>query len=495
MADVISYASNHSDSTFNFDEIERTIKSGYQNNAHENGSVAKPAKPAKTIFEEDIYPFIPETVYDSLPQILKDACEAFTGRERDVFLTSALSVISGGLHNVFGYYSGEIVFPNVYGFIIAPPASGKGSMKYAKQLGDCYHDYLYNNSREAQKEFNKEKRLFDRRLRKAKTEGEVEQLIEPTAPKFNLFFIPADTSSAMLIRHLQDNNGLGCICETEADTLTNALKQDWGGYSDILRKGFHAEVISKSRITDLEYSEIKEPKFSLAITGTPSQMDSLLTSVKDGLFSRFLFYSFKSDLVWKPTYTPEITKSKKDLFADFSAKLCEKFKSNSSMKFNMTPLQGDELDRRFHEGLEYNKVRYSDEVGSTSFRLGLMCFKIAMVLTALRSDDQEITCSDEDFETAMCLIEKVYMPHGLIMLKTFDKGNKTLTTVEQNLLDWMPIDKQFRRAEISEESKRLEISDRSLSDILRKFIDLKYLVRIKNGVYTVTDKVTLAQEF
>ena len=84
-----------------------------------------------------------------LTETLKVACEVFEGRERDVFLTTALSVISGGLHNVQGAHDQEKQHPNLFAFIVAPPASGKGSMKYAKQLGDCYHDYLLATSKDA----------------------------------------------------------------------------------------------------------------------------------------------------------------------------------------------------------------------------------------------------------------------------------------------------------------------------------------------------------
>ena len=67
----------------------------------------------------------------------------------------------------------------------------------------------------------------------------------------------------MLIKHLEDNDGMGAIVESEADTLSGTLKQDWGGYSDILRNAFHGETITKSRVTGMEYSEIKSPKFSM----------------------------------------------------------------------------------------------------------------------------------------------------------------------------------------------------------------------------------------
>ena len=109
-------------------------------------------------------------------------------------------------------------------------------------------------------------------MKKAKTDQAIEALIEPEEPKAKMFFIPGDTSSSMIIKHLEDNEGMGCICETEADALTNALKQEWGGFSNIIRKGFQAEVISQSRKTNLEYSEIKQPKFSLALTGTPKSI-------------------------------------------------------------------------------------------------------------------------------------------------------------------------------------------------------------------------------
>jgi hypothetical protein len=484
--ETIRFASNYTCSSFDINEIEKTTKSAYENNVSEYGTFAKSAKSAKTILKQEENPFIPETVYSSLPQTLKDACDVFTGRERDVFLTSALSVLSGGFYNVQGYYSNEIVFPNLFSFVVAPPASGKGSMKYAKQLGDCYHNFLLSESKEALKIYKKEKLLFDRKLKKAKTDQEIEELIEPKPPKVNVFFIPADTSSSMLIKHLEDNDGLGCICETETDTISNALSKEWGGYSDILRKGFHAEVISKSRVKDLEYCEITEPKFSLTITGTPNQMDSLITSIEDGLFSRFLFYSFTSEPIWNATYTLKITNSKKEIFSNFSTILCDKFKSNEKQIFYMSEKQGNKLDKTFSDALNHNTSNYSSHVSGLTFRLGLMTFKIAMVLSALRSNESEIYCSDEDFETAICLVEKVYMPHSINMLNKYDKSNTSLTVVEQKLLEWMPDDRNFKRSEISEEASKLEISDRTLSDILKKFINLNKIKKIKNGLYART---------
>ena len=103
--DTYNYAYSYSDDSFTENEIESTIKSAYENNVNENGSARQTAISAKDeVVEvvEDSSPMIPEYIYEALPKTLRDACNVFDGRKRDVFLTSALSVISGGLHNVHG---------------------------------------------------------------------------------------------------------------------------------------------------------------------------------------------------------------------------------------------------------------------------------------------------------------------------------------------------------------------------------------------------------
>lgn len=486
MNDVISYAYSYSNNTLTKEEIERTIKSAYENNVNEKGSIAKPAKPAKLQSDkkQEITPFIPNRIYDTLPPTLKEACNVFKERERDVFFTSALSIISGGLHNVSGLYANNKVFPNLFSIIIAPPASGKGVMKYSKQLGDCYHDFLLNQSREVLKEYKKEKRIFDLKVKKAKTDQAIEALIEPEEPKSKMFFIPGDTSSSMIVKHLEDNDGMGCICETEADALTNALKQEWGGFSNIIRKGFQAEIISQSRKTNLEYSEIKQPKFSLALTGTPNQLDLLMTSVQDGLFSRCLFYSFNAEPKWKTTYTSALSKSNEEIFEEYSEDLCDKFKSDTTQKFTMTEEQGLKLDNTFEELLRHNTALYDENITGIVIRLGQMCYKIAMTLTAIRSDNTEITCSDDDFDSAMCLVKEVYLIHGTNMLNRLTKTSKTLNSTQRALYDWIITQDAFKRSEIAKEASLLGVKDRTLSEILKQFQNLELIEKLSHGVYT-----------
>src|SRR5574337_1477329 len=81
-------------------------------------------------------PHIPDFVYQYLPEPLKTACKKFRNkRERDVFLTTAIVVISGIIAKVEGRYDGKIVYSPLFCFIVAPPANDKNSIVLAKALG------------------------------------------------------------------------------------------------------------------------------------------------------------------------------------------------------------------------------------------------------------------------------------------------------------------------------------------------------------------------
>ena len=115
-----------------------------------------------------------------------------------------------------------------------------------------------------------------------------------------------------------------------------------------------------------------------------------------------------------------------------------------------------------------------------------MCYKIAMTLSAVRSDDTEIICSDEDFNTAMYLVKEVYLVHAINMLNRITKTSKKLNTTQTALYNWIENRDTFKRAEISEQANLLGVKDRTLSDILKRFIKLKLIEKVSHGIYTKT---------
>jgi len=66
-----------------------------------------------------------------------------------------------------------------------------------------------------------------------------------------------------------------------------------------LRKAFHHERISSSKKTNNEYIEVNEPRLAVALSGTPNQVTGLIATAEDGLFSRFIFYAYKVEQLWR----------------------------------------------------------------------------------------------------------------------------------------------------------------------------------------------------
>ena len=480
MEDVKSYCSSYTDSTLTYQEIEKTIRSAYENNTSEFGKMQS-VQFVQSCSKEDKSPMIPEEVYENLPGTLKESCEVFSGRERDVYLTSALSVISGGLSNIKGVYDNDIVSPNLYSFIIAPAASGKGSMKYAKSLGDCYHNLLQHQNVEEKMNYNKEVEIYNLKKKIAKKEEDIVDLKKPEKPKFKTFFIAGNISSAMLHIVLESNNGGGCIIETETDTISNALKQDWGNYSNILRQGFHQETISEMRKTDLEYIIIEEPKFSVSITGTPDQVKGILKNTKNGLASRFMFYSFNAKPIWRRTFTKSISSSKQNQFLKFTQDLCSKFSSQSEREFNITEEQGEIHFNTFKEILDEKYYSYLGESDGLIKRLGLIVYKIAMVLSGIRTDKPLMKCEDRDFETAMELT-KVYLAHGLNVFEKINNRENKLPLNEERWMNKLP--KEFSSGEAISIAKKLGIKERTVYKKLRDYVGIGLLKKVKTGLYS-----------
>ena len=78
-------------------------------------------------------PMINRSVYEDLPLILKTGCDLFpaSSRERDIFLTAGLVLMSGCFPHSYFYYDNSKLHFNLFAMIVAGPASGKGTVNHA----------------------------------------------------------------------------------------------------------------------------------------------------------------------------------------------------------------------------------------------------------------------------------------------------------------------------------------------------------------------------
>ena len=261
----------------------------------------------------------------------------------------------------------------------------------------------------------------------------------------------------------------------------------------MLRKSFHHEKISKSIKTDGEYLEVNNPQLSVALSGTPKQVFNIITSAEDGLFSRFIFYVFKTDAVWLDPSPKGNPVNLTDYFTTQSKlvlKLVE-FYERDELILHLTDEQWDRFNPIFSSFLEQINTFVSEDALSIVKRLGLILYRFCMIFTAIRkfaTNDyhKEVYCSDIDFATALTLT-KTYIQHSVIMFtnlpKQGEQGPFKSGENKKKFFDALP--NKFQRKEAVEIGQKYDIGERSVGNFLKSCLG-KYLTQPKTGFY---DKV------
>ena len=371
-------------------------------------------------------PCLPTEVYDHLPDFLRTCCELFKdGIEKGIFLTSALGVLSACFPKVEGYYFKKPLSPQLYLFIVGPSAAGKGSMEWSKYLGQTIHDLLIEQSTKERSVYELELEKYDNLHRAIK-----QSAVKPILPKRRMFFIPGNSSNSALTQALAENNNSGLIFENEADTMANTAKQDWGDSSDLFRKAFHHETVSLYRRKDNEYIEIKNPHMAIVMSGTPNQLKRILPDAENGLYSRYMYYAFEDHGGFK---NPFESNSQDDYIAFFKQKgsvVSEYYQHlhnrTQSIVFKLTEEQALRFMNYFDVMLHKNRVLVGHDFDASVKRMGIIHFRIAMILTVLRMfEDGDITdtltCSDQDFETALTIVTTLEK-HAIAIYNNMDNN-------------------------------------------------------------------------
>jgi hypothetical protein len=465
-------------------EIRASVNSAYKHNSAEFAKFANLAKSATNEESSEgghdlLYntPKIPDWVFDGLPDILREGTEAFpVERERDVFMTSAITILSGCLPEVSGLYNQRTVYPNLFCFILAPPASGKGSMQSSKELADKYHRALLDESKTARKAYEQE--LRDYKKNHSATNKQSDPNVEPPEePPFKVVYIPANTSSAQLYVHLQNNDEKGIICETEADTLGTVFKNEWGSYSDLLRKGFHHEKVSLSRKTNKEFIDINHPRLSVALTGTPNQIFNIIPNAEDGLFSRFIFYAFRADTGWvspAPDPTRVNLTEHFDKLGDRVLEMVEFLQANPTV-VELSKVQWDMMNNFFSEHLEDITQLVGEEATSVVKRMGLIFYRMCMIFTAMRKFEdgdcsEVLTATDEDVQIALVLTE-TFLQHSILIFSNLPGQDATYSVKnppkKQKFLEALP--DCFTRKEAVDIGKKAGFATRTVDYCLKKW--------------------------
>lgn len=359
-------------------------------------------------------PTLPDTIYPQLPEFLQKVVSVATfNEEKDILLLGTIVTLSACFPKLFGIYDGKKIYSNMYIFITAQASAGKGRLVHCKQIVKPIHKHMREKAKVLKQQFERD--MMDYNEKKGK-EPDAEK---PSKPPEKMLFIPANNSTTGVFQLLFDNEGRGLMFETEGDTLAQAFKTDYGNYSDGFRKAFHHETISYYRRTDREYVDIENPCLSGVFSGTPKQISSLIPNAENGLFSRFIFYFMTINPAWKNVFSITSDNGLDDFFDrlgnDFF-NLYQTLENNAEIQVCFSAEQQAQFNAFFIEIQEtYINLQGLEYMG-TIRRLGIIAFRFAMILSALRIMEhgaltERILCEERDFQTTLEII-RVLVKHA-----------------------------------------------------------------------------------
>lgn len=331
--------------------------------------------------------------------------------DKQVFLVSALAVLSGVLPNYVGKYDGKSVRPNLYAFILGDYGTGKGAAEYGRRLIGPIEDSLDKENEAAEISHKIELSEWKSQPKSARGGGGN----PPVRPKRVGLVIPANSSASAFTQQLSEYNGRGVLFETEGDTLAQTLASDHGNYSDVLRKCFHHETVSLSRRANDEHIKLKNPELSVLLTGTPGQLRNLVPDTANGLFSRFMYLTIHAEEDFRDVFA-EGKNSYEKVFSELGQKVFTLHKALSEREEPLTFTFTDQQKRKFVAAYRADKSGFIGKTGTeatgTYHRLALINFRLAMILSVLRKSErplddgsQQITCTDDDYQAAKRLTE------------------------------------------------------------------------------------------
>lgn len=425
-----------------------------------------------------------------------------TATDKDKVLLATLDLLAMAEPNVYGIYGGKRVYTPFYLFILGPAGiSQKGVIADTKQIlmpvDESIRAKYYAQLAEYKEQHAAWEEKKSKRGKNAENAG-----VEPEEPQFRRIFISADSSAAAFKQDLYNFGGRGIIFSTEADTLSQALSQEWGQFTDSFRQAFHHESIESSRTKDKLRIIIEEPQLGILVTCTPQQIVEMLSpkQSENGTSSRDLFYCTKGHQEWidpfqakEPTadYYYEIGKDVKKMY--------DQLENRSKNRIQI--LISDEKRQAFNEHfcplLPDHIGLYGEDFAAFTVRIALIAFRMMMILTTVRNFEkgnlsdpkqQAFVITDDDYETAMTIIDCLVEHTAYVYKNLLHPSDETLLTIQplkgREQQFYLSLPDEFTTKVFNEKAEALGIPSKTAQRYMGNFISRYQLIeRVRHGYY------------
>lgn len=444
-------------------------------------------------------PCLPDELFDRLPDFLKRGLTHVRNkRERDILLLSMITNISGCLPGVRMNYGGMVYSADLYLVALAGSGRGKGVMQLAAILPTAIQGYYDELNRKDEREYRQKLLKWNLEERLAAQEKRVPDLDQcPEMPVERILKVAPNISKSQLILALEAGGAVGLVMNaSELDMISSAMHQEYGKHDDVMRAASQHEEVSSYFKTDHRLVVVSDPHLALCASGTPAQLHKFISSLENGMYSRVAFYVGQAHWEYKSANPGKARLDMRAYFKGMGEELLRMFifLSGSPTEVVFTEEQWKEHTERFRTYLREVVAEDDDSPGAIVLRHGLMMARIAMVLTALRKcepqwNTSEWKCSDEDFHTAMQIVD-VLLEHSLLLSTSMDDTAGRIRPVKaffklRPVLKKMP--REFTYSELMAAANEAGLPTASVKRYLLRLVYYQ-IVEKEDGKYRKTGK-------
>ena len=444
-------------------------------------------------------PCLPDELFDRLPDFLKRGLTHVRNkRERDILLLSMITNISGCLPGVRMNYGGMVYSADLYLVALAGSGRGKGVMQLAAILPAAIQEYYDELNRKDEREYRQKLLKWNLEERLAAQEKRVPDLDQcPEMPVERILKVAPNISKSQLILALEAGGAVGLVMNaSELDMISSAMHQEYGKHDDVMRAASQHEEVSSYFKTDHRLVVVSDPHLALCASGTPAQLHKFISSLENGMYSRVAFYVGQAPWEYKSANPGKARLDMRAYFKGMGEELLRMFifLSGSPTEVVFTEEQWKEHTERFRTYLREVVAEDYDSPGAIVLRHGLMMSRIAMVLTALRKcepqwNTSEWKCSDEDFHTAMQIVD-VLLEHSLLLSTSMDDTAGRIRPVKaffklRPVLKKMP--REFTYSELMAAANEAGLPTASVKRYLLRLVYYQ-IVEKEDGKYRKTGK-------
>ena len=205
-----------------------------------------------------------------------------------------------------------------------------------------------------------------------------------------------------------------------------------------------------------------------------------------------MFYVIELKLKWRDVFrSPVPVDSHYKRLSDELFHLYTDLQALKEIEFRLTPQQREQFNAFFDECQSECDFIFGEDIIASVRRLGLMAFRIAMVLTILRiletGDMSKVqTCSDDDFNSAITMV-RVILAHSARIFSflpthhVINISNVDIESKQQLLFDNLP--EKFDRKTFISVGKQAGIPVSTAERIVKYFCDSNKIQRYNRGQY------------